>query len=989
MEKIGRIQAGDMLIAGEIEERMPAVTNGLMAYFPFDGTLNKIRNPKGTKILYAKSTGTGATAPIASYLSGAGASVTEIASLDTVDVNTAKQYDLIVADYYVWAVSASTILKMKEFVDAGISCVGQGNDTGTHYFVKSYTTSPTRQAHSILVDENSPLDLTNDLYNVGNGDVFGGIGELQNGAIPLYTRTDEGTIMGWYYQSAVSGAVLFFDQDGLGTNTEVMQQGIAFALNTSVGGTKTGNGVVLTNEGIFTQESTTNLWASPLNIYNNHNQPASLTATGELFMGQPVYRLKMTVTDATKLSDFRSNLYSHGVWGGNTTFKANTKYAASIYFKVVNKEDTVVGGVASNISGWTVGATEEIGDDWKRYTMFRNGTASANATDNIYFSFKTPSLELNEPVYIDFACPMIEEGRDYATTYVQSTKGSVSEFEISNLSLKNYSIAFKFKPTVEYYKALTSSYNKIMLKMIDISNTKEIRFSDYLSAPSAGATYSSPFFDLEPNANWGDNTISYHYHQNVAYQKNKWHNFVIIKSGNTLRIYVELDNVILADKTFTTVINDTYTMGKLVLGFGDSSVWNGAFKDLAVYDKVLSEAEIKKLTVSRLNITATGKILTSQVLERPALPASSKYFPLGENGNSEFNYITPAQELNTTHNDGAIWLGQAYTNLFTHNANGLFTVTNGKAFEVLTYSTNSVIYKHQFAGTGETYNYKGRDIPVVSGKTYKVSIEIFVSKDYNGSSSLLANVEQTGGTQFVYDMNKKGEWQKFVHTFTASADGNSRLLMYPQTGSPTTVGTKGYVLYKDFQMVEGNIEFPFVSGTRAYQRLNYNTADLTVNDWQEFSLVLSAKYSELGKYKISGTWSKYYFGINTANQLVFSWMQDGVQKSLTSSITVPKDKWVTIGLSVKNNTFIDMYLNGEKVQSQTTAFNLNGITSKFELNSADSTNSTYPLNAWIKDLIITSKALTAEEMALVCKKHMSSDKNKIRVRGQFLEGQTL
>ena len=35
---IGRLKKGELLIKGEVNERLPAVTKGLTAHFPFDGT---------------------------------------------------------------------------------------------------------------------------------------------------------------------------------------------------------------------------------------------------------------------------------------------------------------------------------------------------------------------------------------------------------------------------------------------------------------------------------------------------------------------------------------------------------------------------------------------------------------------------------------------------------------------------------------------------------------------------------------------------------------------------------------------------------------------------------------------------------------------------------------------------------------------------------------------------------------------------------------
>ena len=135
MPVVGRLKNGDMLVAAEIDERLPVVRNGLIAHYPFDGTLNAtIRPLQGAKVLaWRQST---STCDMYNYLNSQGAIITEVSDLTTVDVNTAKQYDLILADAAVWSVTPTVMSKLKEFADAGVSCIAVGNDTRTNVFVK-------------------------------------------------------------------------------------------------------------------------------------------------------------------------------------------------------------------------------------------------------------------------------------------------------------------------------------------------------------------------------------------------------------------------------------------------------------------------------------------------------------------------------------------------------------------------------------------------------------------------------------------------------------------------------------------------------------------------------------------------------------------------------------------------------------------------------------------------------------------------------------
>lgn len=185
-------------------------------------------------------------------------------------------------------------------------------------------------------------------------------------------------------------------------------------------------------------EPATNLWGNGYNIYNNYGVPATITELDETYEGAKVYRLTMTVDDAhsSALSSFRTGLYSHGVYSTiSNTFLANTEYAASIYWRPVNKKDVYVGGTASNIGGWISAGNEGIADGWSRYTAYRSGSVTEDRTDRVFMSFRSPSLELNESVSVDFCAPQIEEGRIYPTKYTDSTRiGSSVNYGNANLN---------------------------------------------------------------------------------------------------------------------------------------------------------------------------------------------------------------------------------------------------------------------------------------------------------------------------------------------------------------------------------------------------------------------------------------------------------------------------------------------------------------------------------------------------------------------------
>jgi hypothetical protein len=101
-------------------------------------------------------------------------------------------------------------------------------------------------------------------------------------------------------------------------------------------------------------------------VYNNYSgsgTTGSLVDTGEKFMGETVYRLTMT-PNSSSLNSFKTEMGSHGIHSAGRTFAANNAYHYSVFYRPVSHTDVIVGGVASNISGWTEIAPKYWGDGW-------------------------------------------------------------------------------------------------------------------------------------------------------------------------------------------------------------------------------------------------------------------------------------------------------------------------------------------------------------------------------------------------------------------------------------------------------------------------------------------------------------------------------------------------------------------------------------------------------------------------------------------------
>jgi hypothetical protein len=176
--------------------------------------------------------------------------------------------------------------------------------------------------------------------------------------------------------------------------------------------------------GVAIEQGTTNMWSGNMNIYNNFSSgnqiSANIVQLSEKYMGQTVYRLQMTPTSANALTNIQTSLSSHGVMSSlNNTYTSGNTYMASIYWRAY-KSDIVMGGTATNLTGWSDVGTYPTNSGWNRSVAKWNG--STTGTDFKFWAFKSPSTVLNETITIDWVCPQIEQ----STALTSFTSGTRS-----------------------------------------------------------------------------------------------------------------------------------------------------------------------------------------------------------------------------------------------------------------------------------------------------------------------------------------------------------------------------------------------------------------------------------------------------------------------------------------------------------------------------------------------------------------------------------
>lgn len=591
MAVVGRLKDGELSITGEIDERLPAVRNGLVVHFPFDGTLRS-----------------------ASLWGG----WTDSRSA------TGKVQDIYMSHY---PTSPGTKLVFcGEFRKHGLD----SNDFW--FFAYQYnTTTEAWLWQSAVFDCNFPDDVW--VYREAQVTIGGNPGDQ---------------FSNWSQGISIRNTVTTGTLEWRNCHCYVIEDGINYIASN----------VTLTDHGIGIDDPTTNTWTGEFSVYNNYTVPASITRLDETYMGQPVYRVAMTVDDAhaDHLNHFRTTLNSHGVCGGQQSWVENTKYVSSIYWRPVNKPDMVFGGIATNIEGWKVGVTEYLPDGWRRYYRYRDGVGVATKTDQVHHSFYCPSLQLNETIYFDVCCAQTEQGRMYPTAYTPNSRSTKSYLEINCARLTEYTIFGCFVPNSPFKNdqgGYTTTPNQAAL--IRVEDTQKVGGFYYRYWMSNNAN-SDPFLDPDGYYNTSSGTGHIHAFYEVANLQPLY--FVIRKTGTKVRFRIYQNGW--KDEHVMTVPEDA---GMDCLKFGDDVIWSGKYRDLSIYSRALSDDEVAKLIGTPLAMAAVGDLVVSRTVERPnGIPADALYIPLGRDGRDTTRLVAPASESNTVYEGGAVWIGTGTTN---------------------------------------------------------------------------------------------------------------------------------------------------------------------------------------------------------------------------------------------------------------------------------------------------------------------------------------
>lgn len=372
---------------------------------------------------------------------------------------------------------------------------------------------------------------------------------------------------------------------------------------------------------------------TPYNNYSSAGFTATVTNTGRTYDGCKIYRLTYTPgSDETKLNNVKTSLANHGIMGFRRTFLANTKYCFWILCKPISHPDTIVGGTASNISGWTEISMRKYTDDWYIVGQCRKGNVTTDKTDSIFTSFKTPSAEAGVPITIDFCCPHLLVGYDsiipeydylgtdpdvtdssgYGNHGTKSGDISVSE------TTPRYSMSTAFDGSTSYIEAdplpLETATISIWVKTSWTSSSGyRLAVHDKTTGLAIGWSGSNLITYVGSS---NGSTGTYISMSNTSYAANVWNHIVVVKTGDKTRnVYV---NGVLASASGGNYWGGD--MNKLHIGarhFNSvySAYFNGQLSDFRAYTTQLSADDVLALYNIGAKVSDKGEMMGYEMKE--------------------------------------------------------------------------------------------------------------------------------------------------------------------------------------------------------------------------------------------------------------------------------------------------------------------------------------------------------------------------------------
>ena len=509
--------------------------------------------------------------------------------------------------------------------------------------------------------------------------------------------------------------------------------------------------------------------------------------------------------DSQVVSFIDSDGNGSGYWycyGNYAPQDPSTTYTISVYARTFGNPVSIYAYTADNSEVGrqsTNGLSVPGNGEWVRLVFNSITTPSNTQSDSL--SFNISSFPPNQRLWL--CAPQMEVG-NFATEFVDGFRGAPQ--------LK-YPVTLASESTIsfDYY-----AKERISNTIISNSNFEGVWWGIYING--TGHIYMHEGHD---GTSWNPSTY--------LIPINQWINITIKWTSTTQYLYVD-----------GTYLGEVPTIGStnsariplLSLGYG-WNVGNAKFKNLSIYNRALTTEEIEKNIKGTHSISTNGLISNNGIKSHIKVPDGANYFPLDSDGRDFHKSIIPTKDEATEYIDGSVWIGVGTTNLVTPVAfNKIYGEYSG--WESIGIS-NDVPRTYVFSVA----------IPVTPSANYAISIiyknsldildDIYLS--FNGTGYPEGNVymrvfEEAQNPNPIIVEPLGGGFKRYSTYFTTTANTTAITSMF------FDADVAGEVVFLGNPQIElGNFVTPFVNGTRGQSSLHlpYNIIDckqdFTIYGW--------------------------------------------------------------------------------------------------------------------------------------------------------------
>ena len=834
---VARELQGEMQLAGEINERLPQVTRGLVAHYPFDGTTdeyfsstNVIRNNDFTSSAWIKQADV-TVAEVSSTVPSPflGEKVYKV----TKNCTTADTVYYNRVDTLILGGTTGTIkIRVKKGTSNSI-LFGLGWYTPAYdgYIIYTFSTNSFWLGDKVLSAKATILtdgwielsiDYTNYAMGVGH----------------LLIRGDTSTTSGLY---------TYFCKPEIKVNlSPVSSANIAFS-----------------KTGLEVTQATTNLMINSENLLLMGNQGATVTQISPSdmippFKGAKVWKLLKNVS-----TQWCGHLYS------TISSFSSANACLSMFVKKGNHPrmslyiwDATLGG--NNYLAWATfdfntgtwdniegiygnRGSRYIGDGW--YYIYIS-TSTFTSGDNLQASFVCNRDAISKyglaPVgtYCYVSSPQLTQ-TSYPLFYTPygTTRGSAF-INLPNTILNPLSsgaISIEFDYLCEAYMNSSSKWMMLWQSYTsdNIENNKiNICISNgnlKVRTAKADGTTSEFILGTVANLKQGRNKLVYTWDKTNAYHK-------AALNGNITTAALPAN--------FPTVAPAWVAVGNWTQ---DWHQFNSTIANVSTYNVYLSDDECKKLTMSPLSLSSTGNATTNIVVEEPVIPSDAYYFPLSSDGRDRGGYVAPVLANNLVFEKGMCWSGNAVTNLLSNGdcinacpspiviGNATATVdtsiSSSPAMKFLrTSATDLWSYMNLGNATWNTMGVFAVNTPYTfQSKLYIPNTALYTldKTAHNGCYIGIADRISTSTAErwdFAdCDISRTNMWQDLRTTHTINSDATNayaRLMFYC-----TSLGTAPALFFKNLMISAKPFASAFTNSFRDFSFLTYNFNSSIGLDW--------------------------------------------------------------------------------------------------------------------------------------------------------------